>query len=174
VSGALLRAGVPGFEPRLTEPESVVLPITPYPNGTPPDVVPGKNTKPYRDAADTRGPLPRNGYADPPELAHQQLRAPVESCHHRDIQKPGIRLAHATAVQPDAGQPRSLCTTRVGRQLLADVCCFRRLTAEFGADPLKHHRVGFTHPEFPRDRDVVEVPADTECRQFPVLVAPGG
>ena len=25
-------AGVPGLEPRLTEPESVVLPITPYPN----------------------------------------------------------------------------------------------------------------------------------------------
>src|SRR6478609_1879882 len=32
---AILRslAGVPGLEPRLTEPESVVLPITPYPNG---------------------------------------------------------------------------------------------------------------------------------------------
>src|SRR4051794_23317571 len=27
-------AGVPGLEPRLTEPESVVLPITPYPNGS--------------------------------------------------------------------------------------------------------------------------------------------
>ena len=27
------RAGVPGLEPRLTEPESVVLPITPYPKG---------------------------------------------------------------------------------------------------------------------------------------------
>ena len=26
-------AGVPGLEPRITEPESVVLPITPYPNG---------------------------------------------------------------------------------------------------------------------------------------------
>jgi hypothetical protein len=26
-------AGVPGLEPRLTEPESVVLPITPYPTG---------------------------------------------------------------------------------------------------------------------------------------------
>src|SRR3954453_2009574 len=26
-------AGVPGLEPRLTEPESVVLPITPYPKG---------------------------------------------------------------------------------------------------------------------------------------------
>ena len=26
-------AGVPGLEPRLTEPESVVLPITPYPMG---------------------------------------------------------------------------------------------------------------------------------------------
>ena len=25
-------AGVPGLEPRITEPESVVLPITPYPN----------------------------------------------------------------------------------------------------------------------------------------------
>ena len=28
-------AGVPGLEPRLTEPESVVLPITPYPTGCP-------------------------------------------------------------------------------------------------------------------------------------------
>ena len=27
-------AGVPGLEPRLTEPESVGLPITPYPMGT--------------------------------------------------------------------------------------------------------------------------------------------
>ena len=26
-------AGVPGLEPRITEPESVVLPITPYPKG---------------------------------------------------------------------------------------------------------------------------------------------
>ena len=26
-------AGVPGLEPRTTEPESAVLPITPYPNG---------------------------------------------------------------------------------------------------------------------------------------------
>src|SRR5699024_154661 len=30
-----LSAGVPGLEPRLTEPESVVLPITPYPIGVP-------------------------------------------------------------------------------------------------------------------------------------------
>jgi hypothetical protein len=30
--GAFLEAGVPGLEPRTTEPESVVLPITPYPN----------------------------------------------------------------------------------------------------------------------------------------------
>src|SRR5215207_3934998 len=29
--GELYRAGVPGLEPRLTEPESVVLQITPYP-----------------------------------------------------------------------------------------------------------------------------------------------
>ena len=28
-------AGVPGLEPRLTEPESVVLPITPYPTRRP-------------------------------------------------------------------------------------------------------------------------------------------
>ena len=28
-------AGVPGLEPRLTEPESVVLPITPYPTRHP-------------------------------------------------------------------------------------------------------------------------------------------
>src|SRR5690349_12497807 len=27
------RAGVPGLEPRMTEPETVVLPITPYPKG---------------------------------------------------------------------------------------------------------------------------------------------
>ena len=30
------RAGVPGLEPRLTEPETVGLPITPYPNVIPP------------------------------------------------------------------------------------------------------------------------------------------
>ena len=28
------RAGIPGLEPRMTVPETVVLPITPYPNGT--------------------------------------------------------------------------------------------------------------------------------------------
>src|SRR5690606_36365471 len=28
-----LAAGIQGFEPQLTEPESVVLPVTPYPNG---------------------------------------------------------------------------------------------------------------------------------------------
>ena len=33
VSGPLVTAGVQGFEPQLTEPESVVLPVTPYPNG---------------------------------------------------------------------------------------------------------------------------------------------
>lgn len=27
-------AGIPGLEPRMTEPETVVLPITPYPNVT--------------------------------------------------------------------------------------------------------------------------------------------
>ena len=30
---AILPAGVPGLEPRLTGPEPVGLPITPYPNG---------------------------------------------------------------------------------------------------------------------------------------------
>ena len=28
----VLRAGMPGFEPRVTESESVVLPVTPHPN----------------------------------------------------------------------------------------------------------------------------------------------
>jgi hypothetical protein len=31
----VILAGVPGLEPRLTEPESVVLPITPYPTRSP-------------------------------------------------------------------------------------------------------------------------------------------
>ena len=31
---AQTRAGIPGLEPRMTEPETVVLPITPYPNVT--------------------------------------------------------------------------------------------------------------------------------------------
>src|SRR5215217_5281539 len=31
---AFNRAGIPGLEPRMTVPETVVLPITPYPNGT--------------------------------------------------------------------------------------------------------------------------------------------
>ena len=32
--GLQTRAGIPGLEPRMTVPETVVLPITPYPNGT--------------------------------------------------------------------------------------------------------------------------------------------
>ena len=32
IAGGKLVAGVPGLEPRLTEPESAGLPITPYPN----------------------------------------------------------------------------------------------------------------------------------------------
>lgn len=35
LSKATAFAGVPGLEPRLTEPESVVLPITPYPTRHP-------------------------------------------------------------------------------------------------------------------------------------------
>ena len=33
LSGGFRLAGVPGLEPRITEPETVVLPITPYPKG---------------------------------------------------------------------------------------------------------------------------------------------
>ena len=49
-------AGVPGLEPRLTGPEPVGLPITPYPMG-------GAETKLYRTStrADTRGMRPAVG-----------------------------------------------------------------------------------------------------------------
>src|SRR3984957_9353933 len=43
-------AGVPGLEPRLTGPEPVGLPITPYPNGT----APGDRVRP-RSLADSAG-----------------------------------------------------------------------------------------------------------------------
>src|SRR5690606_1925106 len=58
---SFLRAGVPGLEPRLTEPESVVLPITPYPKGYPRSGFPGRRTeeKPYPDPSSDPNPGPR-------------------------------------------------------------------------------------------------------------------
>src|SRR3954469_8733258 len=52
-------AGVPGLEPRLTEPESVGLPITPYPKG---DAAP-------RGARERRYPTPRGQVSPPPGAA---------------------------------------------------------------------------------------------------------
>src|SRR5215213_11912291 len=56
-------AGVPGLEPRLTEPESVGLPITPYPNrgahllGAPgDDVSPSPEPTPNRHGRRAAGP----------------------------------------------------------------------------------------------------------------------
>ena len=54
--GALVRslfAGVPGLEPRLTEPESAGLPITPYPKAVEPCTAMAKNTSGFR------APIPR-------------------------------------------------------------------------------------------------------------------
>ncbi len=59
--GPLVTAGVQGFEPQLTGPEPVVLPVTPYPNGpsrnresTLPE--PQRSPKPTRTAPGTTGP----------------------------------------------------------------------------------------------------------------------
>jgi hypothetical protein len=46
-------AGVPGLEPRLTEPESAGLPITPYPKAVEPCTAMAKNTSGFR------APIPR-------------------------------------------------------------------------------------------------------------------
>ena len=46
-------AGVPGLEPRLTEPESAGLPITPYPKAFTPCTAMAKNTSGFR------APIPR-------------------------------------------------------------------------------------------------------------------
>ena len=52
--GALVSfAGVPGLEPRLTEPESAGLPITPYPKAVEPCTAMAKNTSGFR------APIPR-------------------------------------------------------------------------------------------------------------------
>src|SRR3954469_13869031 len=49
-------AGVPGLEPRLTEPETVGLPITPYPNGLPAPCGAGRELYPMPWAGPHRGP----------------------------------------------------------------------------------------------------------------------
>jgi hypothetical protein len=76
-------AGVPGLEPRLTEPESVVLPITPYPNccGAPSPVFRAANdrSRPRRDASNRHPtpPTPAPGPVPPhhrPQRPHQDVR----------------------------------------------------------------------------------------------------
>jgi hypothetical protein len=58
-------AGVPGLEPRLTEPESVVLPITPYPTRCPSPAPTDPNQHRGRMLVDHECPFPlgcRLGY----------------------------------------------------------------------------------------------------------------
>lgn len=58
-------AGVPGLEPRTTEPESAVLPITPYPKG--------ETSASHRESS-----LPERR----PECQNASLRSPTRACRH--------------------------------------------------------------------------------------------
>ena len=63
-------AGVPGLEPRTTESESAVLPITPYPKGVPTEVVPRIESIPRRTTGQT-GPNPGGSPVHEPGEAPQ-------------------------------------------------------------------------------------------------------
>lgn len=92
-------AGVPGLEPRTTEPESAVLPITPYPKGETwashresslPELIPG--SKPGRDPA--RVALPR---PDPDSLSPGTRPARAGGAGSRPCRAaPSTRTAAAT------------------------------------------------------------------------------
>ena len=81
-----LLAGVPGLEPRTTEPESAVLPITPYPKGETgashresslPELIPG--SKPGRDPARVALPRPGRESDQPRNSASARSRRRVSS-----------------------------------------------------------------------------------------------
>ena len=86
------RAGVPGLEPRLTEPESVGLPITPYPIGSSAASAPTANAPQSRGMAATSR---RRGYP---------TRGRVNAIPIRPSMRPrGARLDAANAAVP--GRP---------------------------------------------------------------------
>src|SRR5271165_2325099 len=66
-----LIAGVPGLEPRMAEPESAVLPITPYPTGNPEPLVRGV----YSAATGPRGPTCRLPKIPPRDFTPPKSRA---------------------------------------------------------------------------------------------------
>src|SRR5215470_1894190 len=125
-------AGVPGLEPRLTEPESGVLPITPYPMGVSPQAAADPNADGTRAAGGTQNPAARRGAPrpNPPARAEdlrdtpepEQGRNLVQPADHRHALRVRPRAADPVPVQPDTDQPGIACATGVDVQLIADIC----------------------------------------------------
>jgi hypothetical protein len=99
-------AGVPGLEPRLTEPESVVLPITPYPTRCPlPDPPSGPEPAPGTDISRPRVPVSTRL-----ATAHRCGGSAAQGLGYPPNQRdPGARWerAAAGAVQPHPCSPAS-------------------------------------------------------------------
>ena len=122
------RAGVPGLEPRLTEPESVVLPITPYPMGVRAPV--GAGPVPPQNCTGARWPFPNQlwGGTDPSRAGSSaRVRttgtspapAPCRAgpARHRSARHPGRRgrrrPAHRRRRRPPRARRRA-ARTRAG------------------------------------------------------------
>src|SRR5699024_2724603 len=141
-------------------------------NGTPPDAVPGKNNRPWHPPPRTRGRLSGRRYPHATELADKQLGKPVETVHHIHVGNRSVVVVAGTA-QPHSCHSGRSSTTCVGLELVADMHGLIGRAVELLADPLENRRIGLTHPELTRDRDVVEVTSDPQCAQLPMLVTSG-
>ena len=101
-------AGVPGLEPRITEPESVVLPITPYPNAHPALILPRgvasitiREARP--DAKTSFGRASRRGWEQPQAVLTRSARRPVAGACARG---PAARSTRTGAARCGGRSPR--------------------------------------------------------------------
>ena len=134
-------AGVPGLEPRLTEPESVGLPITPYPIGA---CRTGEGLYPSR-------PLTPNQFADSASAvraaptgrsAHRAGRPPVEEARQRNRHSLRRPRSHASRVALESAGQKWAEGEGGGwsppRSPVAPGGCFVGICAS-GSSPLAHH-----------------------------------
>lgn len=113
-AGRVDRAGVPGLEPRLTEPESVVLPITPYPKGYRfPVAVDGRPRATHRSPGATReGTL--SGHDDGPQIGGRRAALSPMFSRHRRRTHPARRAGCVAGADWSVG--RGCPWTRTGAQ----------------------------------------------------------
>src|SRR5438105_2543176 len=168
-------AGVPGLEPRLTEPESVVLPITPYPTatcGSRPEV-PVSDGRPRSAVSGNRirgslaGDAGAGGEAGREELADEEFREVGEGLD--DVDARGGGGVVVAAVEPDAVQAGVLGADGVDVEAVADVDRFGRGDVQLVAGGVEDRRVGFGAAELAGDDDGVEEAADAKVAELGAL-----